>query len=48
MGHHFPVKEETQVSLNFDWLKPGTYFIIIQVVDRVANQSDVDSGMIKL
>lgn len=42
------VKDETHVSLNFDWLKPGTYFIIIQAIDRVANQSDVYSGMIKL
>lgn len=42
------VKDETHISLNFNWLKAGTYFIIIQVIDRVANNSDVYSGMIKL
>jgi len=42
------VKDETHISLNFGWLKPGTYFIVIQAVDRVANQSDVYSGLIKL
>lgn len=42
------IKDETHISLNFNWLKPGTYFIVIQAVDRVANQSDVYSGLIKL
>ncbi len=42
------IKDETHISLNFDWLKPGTYFIVIQAIDRVANQSDVYSGLIKL
>ncbi len=41
-------KDETHISLNLNWLKPGTYFIIIQAVDRVSNQSDVYSGLIKL
>ncbi|MDH7513396.1 MAG: hypothetical protein QHH14_10675 [Clostridiales bacterium] len=41
-------KDETHISLNFNRLKPGTYFIIIQAVDRVSNQSDVYSGLIKL
>jgi hypothetical protein len=42
------VKDETHISLNFGWLKPATYFIVIQGIDRVANQSDVYSGLIKL
>jgi hypothetical protein len=42
------VQKETQISLRFPRLKPGQYFIIIQAVDKVANQTDVYSGMIKL
>jgi VWFA-related protein len=42
------VKKETHISLNFPQLKPGTYFIIIQAIDRVANRADVYSGMIRL
>jgi hypothetical protein len=42
------VQKETQISLRFPQLKPGRYFIIIQAVDKVANQTDVYSGMIKL
>jgi len=42
------VQKETDISLRFPQLKPGQYFIIIQAVDKVANQTDVYSGMIKL
>jgi hypothetical protein len=42
------VQKETSVSLRFPQLKPGQYFIIIQAVDKVANQTDVYSGMIAL
>jgi hypothetical protein len=42
------IKKETHVSLNFPQLKPGDYFIIIQVLDRVANRADVYSGVISL
>jgi hypothetical protein len=42
------VQKETQISLRFPQLKPGNYFIIIQAVDKVANQTDVYSGMITL
>jgi hypothetical protein len=42
------VQKETQISLRFPQLKPGQYFIIIQAVDKVANQTDIYSGMIKL
>jgi hypothetical protein len=42
------IKDEIHISLNFNWLKPGTYFIVIQAVDRVANRSDVYSGLVKL
>jgi hypothetical protein len=42
------IKKETRVSLNFPQLKPGAYFIIIQVLDRVANRADVYSGLIRL
>jgi len=42
------IKKETRISLNFPQLKPGTYFIIIQVADRMANRTDVHSGLIRL
>lgn len=42
------VKEETKISLSFDQLKSGSYFIIISAFDRVASKSDVYSGLIKL
>jgi hypothetical protein len=42
------VKKETHISLNFPQLKPGTYFIIVQAVDRVTNRTDVYSGLIRL
>jgi hypothetical protein len=42
------VQKETQISLRFPELKPGDYFLVIQAVDKVANQTDVYSGMIKL
>ncbi len=41
-------KDETRISLNFGWLNPGNYFIVIEAVDMVANQTDVYSGLIKL
>lgn len=40
-------KKETHVSLNFNWLKSGNYFIIIQAMDKIANESDVFSAYIK-
>jgi hypothetical protein len=42
------VKQETKISLSFDQLRSGSYFIIISVFDRVASKSDVYSGLIKL
>ncbi len=42
------IKEETKISLSFNHLKSGSYFIIISVFDRVATKSDVYSGLIKL
>jgi hypothetical protein len=41
-------EDETQISLNFGWLNPGYYFIVIEAVDLVANRADVYSGLIKL
>ena len=40
-------KKETHVSLNFNRLKSGNYFIIIQAMDKISNESDVFSGYIK-
>ena len=40
--------KETHVSLNLANLRPGTYFIIVQVFDRVAGRGDVYSGVIRL
>ncbi|NOR22272.1 MAG: hypothetical protein GQ476_06270 [Candidatus Aminicenantes bacterium] len=41
------IKKETFVSLNFNWLKSGSYFIIIQVNDRISQETDVFSRNIK-
>lgn len=42
------VQKETHISLRFPQLKRGQYFIVIQAVDKVANQTNVYSGLIKL
>jgi len=42
------LKKETHISLNFNWLKSGSYFIIIQVTDRISQETDVLSSDIKL
>ena len=42
------VKDQTHISIPFNQLKSGSYFIIIQVVDRITNRTDVYSGQIKL
>ena len=41
-------KEEIHISIPFQKLKSGNYFIIIQVIDRVTNHKDVFSKQIKL
>jgi hypothetical protein len=41
------IKNETHISIPFSQLKPGPYFIIIQVVDRLTNRMDVFSRQIK-
>ncbi len=41
-------KDETRISLNFGWLNPGNYFIVVEAADLVAKQADVYSGLIKL
>ena len=42
------IKKETHISLNFNQLKSGSYFIIIQVIDRISQETDVLSSDIKL
>lgn len=42
------VKEKIKISLSFNQLKSGSYFIVISAFDRVASKSDVYSGLIKL
>lgn len=42
------IKDETTISIPFNQLRSGSYFIIIQVVDRITNEIDVYSGAIKL
>jgi hypothetical protein len=42
------IKEEIPISLNFDKLKSGNYFIIIEAFDRISNGKDVFSSAIKL
>ncbi|KKM93347.1 hypothetical protein LCGC14_1209270, partial [marine sediment metagenome] len=41
-------KKETTISLKLDMLKSGSYFIIIQVTDRISQETDVLSSDIKL
>jgi hypothetical protein len=41
-------KKETTISLKFDMLKSGSYFIIIQVTDRISQERAVLSSDIKL
>lgn len=40
-------KKEATISLDFNWLESGSYFLIIQAVDKVSNEVDVFSGAIK-
>lgn len=42
------VKDETKISLNFPQLPTGSYFIIIDVLDRMTGGKDVYSGAIRL
>ncbi len=41
-------KKETHISLNFNWLKSGRYFIIIQAMDKISQEVDVFSRNIDL
>jgi hypothetical protein len=40
-------KKESHISLNFNWLKSGDYFIIIQAMDKISNEGDVFSRRIE-
>lgn len=42
------IEEETHISIPLNQLKSGSYFLIIQVVDRITNLVDVFSRQIKL
>ncbi len=42
------IKDETHISIPFNQLKSGSYFIIIQVIDRITNGVDVLSKQIRL
>jgi hypothetical protein len=42
------VKTEIHISLNIDQMKSGSYFVIIQTVDRITSETDVYSTYIKL
>ena len=42
------IKKETKISLNFNRLGRGEFFIVIRAIDKLANQSDVYSGKISL
>jgi VWFA-related protein len=42
------VMDETKISLNFPQLRPASYFIIIDVLDRTTGAKDVYSGAIRL
>ena len=40
-------KREAHISINFDWLKSGSYFLIIQAVDKLSSETDVFSIEVK-
>ncbi len=42
------IKDDILISLNFNKLRPGHYFIIIEALDRISNGKDVFSSAIKL
>ena len=42
------LKKEAHISLNFNQLKSGNYFILIQVIDKISNEIDVFSKQIEL
>lgn len=42
------IKDQTHISIPFNQLKSGPYFIIIQVIDRLTSRVDVFSRQIKL
>lgn len=42
------VKKETHISLNISQMEPGSYFVIIQIIDRITNEMDTYSSYIKL
>jgi hypothetical protein len=42
------VKDEIHITLNLDRLKAGSYFLIIDALDKIANEKDVYSGVIEL
>ena len=42
------IKDETNISLNFPNLPSGSYFIIVEVLDRTTGGKDVYSGAIRL
>ena len=42
------IKDQTHISIPFNQLKSGTYFIIIQAIDKLTNRIDVFSRQIKL
>lgn len=41
-------KKDVHVSIKLNTLKHGTYFIIIEVIDKISNEKDVYSGGIEL
>jgi len=41
-------KKDVHVSIKLNTLKHGTYFIIIEVIDKISNEKDVYSGEIEL
>jgi hypothetical protein len=40
--------DQAHISIPFNHLKSGSYFLIIQVVDKITNEIDVLSKQIKL
>jgi VWFA-related protein len=41
-------KDETNITLNFPWIEPGSYFIVIDAYDRITAGKDVYSASIRL
>jgi hypothetical protein len=41
-------RSEIKISLSFNWLASGNYFVIIQAIDKITNEQDVFSSPLRI